>query len=244
MTMLRKVALIAVCALMAIGAPCQAGGRKSLSVKKIECAELPAAEDVPEILDEAGVKFRKIGCVNWSSFSYRPSAEFRIAHTGNAILIQYRVSEESVRAVADKENGRVWEDSCVEFFVSPGCDDVYYNFEFNCIGRMHIAGGRKGESRPVAENSVLQKVRAWSSLGTEPFDSKTGGFSWTEAIVIPVEALYLNDLDSLDGKTMTGNFYKCGDKLPTPHYLSWSPIPLPSPQFHAPYYFGKLHFRR
>lgn len=46
----------------------------------------------------------------------------------------------------------------------------------------------------------------------------------------------------LDGKTMKGNFYKCGDKLQTPHFLSWSPIGLERPMFHCPAFFGTLSF--
>ena len=37
-------------------------------------------------------------------------------------------------------------------------------------------------------------------------------------------------------------FYKCGDKLQTPHFLSWNPIDLPKPDFHCPAFFGLLQF--
>jgi len=46
----------------------------------------------------------------------------------------------------------------------------------------------------------------------------------------------------LNGKTMRANFYKCGDKLQTPHFLSWAPIDLPKPKFHCPEFFGELVF--
>lgn len=38
------------------------------------------------------------------------------------------------------------------------------------------------------------------------------------------------------------NFYKCGDKLQTPHFLSWNPINLEKPNFHCPEFFGTLNF--
>jgi hypothetical protein len=33
-----------------------------------------------------------------------------------------------------RSNQQVYEDSCVEFFVAPSNDGIYFNFEFNAIG--------------------------------------------------------------------------------------------------------------
>lgn len=33
------------------------------------------------------------------------------------------------------------------------------------------------------------------------------------------------------------NFYKCGDDLPAPYYLSWNKIIAPKPDFHYPDFF-------
>jgi hypothetical protein len=49
-------------------------------------------------------------------------------------------------------------------------------------------------------------------------------------------------LAAFDGLRARGNFYKCGDKLPVPHYLSWAPIATPRPDFHRPEYFDTLMF--
>ena len=167
---------------------------------------------------------------------------FRIAHTGREILLHYKVKEASVRAVASGDNGRVWEDACVEFFVSPEGDDRYYNFECNCVGRLLIQGGAVNERRPTASQEVLGMVKRWSSLGGEPFEERLGECRWELAMVIPVSVFFQHSVGSLDGKTMKGNFYKCGDKLQTPHFLSWSPIGLERPMFHCPAFFGTLSF--
>ncbi|MNL73189.1 hypothetical protein D3C87_1986170 [compost metagenome] len=50
-------------------------------------------------------------------------------------------------------------------------------------------------------------------------------------------------MDSFANQKFKGNFYKCGDKLEQPHYLSWSPIHLPHPQFHAIDFFGNINFQ-
>lgn len=196
---------------------CNAQSGKSLSVKKVMCTASPEGEAVPSLLDENGIEFQPLDVVNWKDYPYKPEVSFRIAHTGREILLHYKVKEASVRAVASGDNGRVWEDACVEFFVSPEGDDRYYNFECNCAGRLLIQGGAVNERRPTASQEVL-------------------------AMVIPVSAFFQHSVGSLDGKTMKGNFYKCGDKLQTPHFLSWSPIGLERPMFHCPAFFGTLSF--
>jgi hypothetical protein len=42
------------------------------------------------------------------------------------------------------------------------------------------------------------------------------------------------------GATLRANFYKCGDELQVPHFLSWNPIGVETPDFHRPEFFGKL----
>ena len=129
-----------------------------------------------------GIEFQPLDVVNWKDYPYKPEVSFRIAHTGREILLHYKVKEASVRAVASGDNGRVWEDACVEFFVSPEGDDRYYNFECNCVGRLLIQGGAVNERRPTASQEVLGMVKRWSSLGGEPFEERlgdaAGNWSW------------------------------------------------------------------
>ena len=96
---------------------------KELNVKKVSAASIPV-ESVPALLDQEKVAFQPINTVNWAAFPYCPNVEFRIAHTEDAILLHYKVKEASVRAIAGKDNGPVWEDACVEFFSIPAGDGV------------------------------------------------------------------------------------------------------------------------
>lgn len=221
---------------------CEAQEAKNLIVKKIICTATPEGEAIPSLMDDNRITFHPLDVVNWKDYPYQPEVSFRIAHTGKEILLHYKVKEASVRAVADKDNGSVWEDACVEFFISPGSDDRYYNFECNCIGKLLIQAGVVNERRPFANPEILAKIKRWSSLGTQPFEERIGECSWELTMVIPASAFFNDSLNSLDGKKMKGNFYKCGDKLHTPHFLSWSPIRLPSPMFHCPAFFGTLSF--
>ena len=214
---------------------------KELNVKKVSAANIPV-ESVPALLDKEKVDFQPIKSVNWASeYPYRPDVEFRIAHTDDAILLHYKVKEASVAAVAGRDNGPVWEDACVEFFSVPANDGVYYNVECNCIGTLLIGAGAGRANRQHASQEVLDQVQRWASLGREAFAERVGECSWEVALVIPYSAFFLHTITSLDGKSIRANFYKCGDKLQNPHFLSWNRIELEKPNFHCPEFFGLLN---
>lgn len=88
---------------------------KELNVKKVSAAGL-SVEAVPALLDKEKIAFQPIDTVNWAAYPYCPAVQFRIAYTDDSLLLHYKVSEASVRAVAGHDNGPVWEDACVEFF--------------------------------------------------------------------------------------------------------------------------------
>ena len=214
---------------------------KELNVKKVSLANV-AVENIPALLDKEKVAFQSINTVNWKTFPYQPEVQFRIAHTDDAILVHYKVKEASVRAVAAGDNGAVWEDACVEFFSIPAGDGIYYNVECNCAGILLIGAGAGRENREHAPQEVMDKVQRWSSLGRQSFEERVGECNWELALVIPYSAFFKHQITSLDGMTVRANFYKCGDKLQTPHFLSWNPIALEKPNFHCPEFFGTLNF--
>ena len=39
-----------------------------------------------------------------------------------------------------------------------------------------------------------------------------------------------------------GNFYKCGDRTETPHYLAWAKLSCDHPDYHRRQDFGTLRF--
>ncbi len=212
---------------------------KELSIKKVSVANIPVAS-VPALLDTEKVAFQPINTVNWTAFPYRPHVEFRMAYTDDALLLHFKVREESVRAVAGHDNGPVWEDACVEFFSVPAGDGIYYNVECNCVGTLLVGAGAGRANRRHAPQEVMDKVQRWSSLGSEAFEERVGECSWELALVIPYSTFFLHQITSMEGKSVRANFYKCGDKLRTPHFLSWNPIGLEKPDFHCPEFFGVL----
>ena len=118
---------------------------KTIIVKRLEKTVSNAADAVAA-LDKAHIPFNKIDTVNWNEFPYKPEVEFRAAHTGDSLILNYRVTEEAVRAAAQTDNGPVWEDSCVEFFVTFD-DKKYQNIECNCTGTTPSAFRKKARAR-------------------------------------------------------------------------------------------------
>lgn len=209
---------------------------------KVNHHHLPSMglEEIPGWLDSLKEEFQTIGTVNWAEYPYRPEAAFRIVATDRGFVVNYRVKEQSVAAVAQGDCGPVWEDSCVEFFSSPADDGVYYNVECNCVGTILVAAGKDRHERTFAPKEVLESVERWASLGRENFEERTGETEWQVVLLIPYSVYFQHEIKQVEGMKIRANFYKCGDHLQTPHFLSWNPIEVEQPDFHRPEHFGTL----
>jgi hypothetical protein len=210
-----------------------------LPVKKLSHIS-PNAIELSLALDAEKVPFHSINCVNWREYPYKPDVKFRIAHDGKNIFLNYRIDEEKTKAVCNRDNGKVWEDSCVEFFITFGEDDSYYNIESNCIGTILIGKGPDRQNRKHLPEAHLLRIDRWSSLGASPVDNRSG--HWELSLIIPAAIFLSEKINRPDGIQAKGNFYKCGDKMETPHFLSWKPIESKSPDFHRPDFFGNILF--
>jgi hypothetical protein len=195
------------------------------------------------MLDSCKIEFNQIDNLNWPEFNYKPEVKFRIAYSKDEIYLQYFVRERYIRALYTKDDGaQPYKDSCVEFFVIPASDSIYYNLELNCIGVGTFAGGPNRQDRTRFGSEVTSQIRRVSSLGNKGFETKDGDYEWNITIAVPISVFSLSKVEKLAGRTIRANFYKCGDDLPVRHYLSWNPIKLDKPNFHTPDFFGYLHF--
>ena len=210
-----------------------------MKVKKISVANVEVSS-LPKLLDEEKIGFQPVSKVNWNEYPYCPKVEFRVAHTEDAILLHFKVTEASVRARYGEDNGSVWTDSCVEFFSIPAGDGIYYNIECNCIGTVLVGVGPQRNNREHAPADVTAQIQRWSSLGRTPCEVRVEEVTWEVALVVPYTVFFKHQITSLDGKEIKANFYKCGDELQTPHFLSWNPIEIEQPDFHRPDFFGTL----
>ncbi len=213
---------------------------KSLTVRKINRADVQV-ETLSGLFDKEGIEFHAIDEINWEAYPYCPSVRFRIAHTSDAILLNYQVEEESARARYGEDNGSVWTDACAEFFIIPADDGIYYNIESNCIGTVLVGAGKERSNREHAGSDIMNRIQRWASLGHHTFEQR-GHTRWELSLVLSYSIFFQSDVKTLDGKTVRANFYKCGDELKTPHFVSWNPIEAPQPDFHRPDAFGELMF--
>ena len=211
---------------------------KSLSVPHIaSLLHYKDMNNISTVLD--GLKKTAVNMAPWqATFPYKPKVNFTMAHTEGFIFLKFYVSEKAIRAVNTDSNGAVYEDSCVEFFVNFD-EKGYYNIECNCIGTMLMGFGPERNNRERLPAEVIRKIQFQATLNN---NTKDKIIDWTMTLAVPLSVFIYHPSLSLSGKTGRANFYKCGDKLPEPHYLTWSTIEFAKPNFHLPAFFGKVNF--
>lgn len=203
---------------------------------------------VPDEKYFASLEPQKIACLNWQKdFPYDPEVYFKAFHNGSCLFLEYSVSEHFTRALAKTDGEYVYEDSCVEFFMQVDGEDCYYNFEWNAAGTMYLTYRPGRASAEPAPKETVALVRRVSSLGVPPiaeFGSADTENKWTLRLAIPIKTLWHTDLDSFSGLRARANFFKCGDALSQPHYLSWSAIDTARPDYHRPEFFAPIEFEK
>src|SRR5688572_23463455 len=220
-----------------------------MRLQRVKQIEIPHCDELATISDLGRVSLyldaqeeKSIDILSWPEYAYKPDITFSMAHCGDCIFIKFKVIEKAIQAHNRQNNSQVSEDSCVEFFVSLEGGDEYYNFEFNCIATCKAAFGPKDrKQRTYLPDDVIDRIRRQAVIrkgGQSPADLVT----WDLTVSIPAEAFCYHDITSFKGLHGSANFYKCGDKLPEPHFLAWNEVRAPRPDFHLPEFFGKILF--
>ena len=203
--------------------------------------DYPGLEEISLELDKLNERHR-INSINWSNFKYSPDASFSIQYSNHEIFLKYYINESYFKAEKTETNQMVCEDSCVEIFLSPEEDAIYYNLEFNAIGTCLMGSGTSRQDNRLARPDIISEIRIMTSAGNSPIAEREELFGWTITVAIPFEVFFRHKVQTPEGKTMRANLYKCGDKLKVPHYLTWNPVGTHNPDFHRPEYFGLLRF--
>jgi hypothetical protein len=216
--------------------------RQRLSIPRISESLVTDAQEIGTNLRRLGATVR-IGQINWQAFPCQPVVTVCTAYTSLHLWLLYRVNGDFFRAKAQVDQQAVWEDSCVEFFVSkdePGREYLpveavgYHNFEFNALGTAFSAKGTMADRVLLSPDQMRRIVRI-PSLNRENLPLEGSAFDWELTVAIPLDLL-----DLQPGSSFSANFYKCGDLTKMEHYLSWSPIISGKPNFHLPQFFGKV----
>ena len=179
--------------------------------------------------------------VNWpDAFPYCPKTSVEIDNNRDFLFLKFEVKGEQLRAATVDDQGPVWEDSCVEFFCQVPGERHYMNFETNCVGAM-VASRRLGRDEdvqplPPEEMALIERK---CSFPRQVIEEKDGLFEWMVELKIPLSLIFREKEPSFP-QALRANFYKCADKTKKPHFVSWQPISLPTPNFHCPEFFGEI----
>ena len=178
----------------------------------------------------------------WPEFDYVPEVAFSIGHGDDCLFIKYYVLEAVVKGACYAANDPVYKDSCVEFFIAFNGEREYYNLEFNAIGTCKLNFGTNRHDRKIISEKLISTIKYLAVIQNKTGTGAKAGIQWELTLMIPVEIFSEHNVASLSGKQCSANFYKCGDDLPVPHFLSWNNIKSPGPDFHVPECFGKVLF--
>jgi len=178
-----------------------------------------------------------------------PRTQAKLLYDDQAIYVIFRVEDRYVRAVAQAHQDNVFADSCVEFFFAPaaGIGTGYFNLEMNCGGTMLFHYQVVPRQSPIRlSRHELGRVTVAHCLPRIVDPEITEPTIWTVEYRLPVDLLekyYPAASRPAPGVTWRANFYKCADGTSHPHWLTWSRVDNPVPDFHVPRFFGRLEFQ-
>ncbi len=177
---------------------------------------------------------------------HQPKTQAKVLYDEQAIYVIFRVEDKYVRAVARNHLGPVWEDSCVEFFFTPG-DDVskgYFNIETNCGGTMLFRWNNPSSAHTHLGDDERAGILIYHSEPKIVEPEKQSPTVWVVEYNFTIDVLeeYCSIVRPAPQVIWRGNFYKCADKTSRPHWLTWSVVDWPKPNFHLPQFFGTLQF--
>lgn len=198
------------------------------------------------------IHWLKIEPMNIDQFAGRkpdhfPRTQAKLAYDVAALYVIFKVEDRFVRALAEYYQGAVYEDSCVEFFFTPGEDLSmgYFNLEINCGGTalFHHQKRRKVDEIPVSK-ADFDSLSIAHTLPKIVKPEIKEAVTWVVEYRLPFKILssYTQIKTPQTGSSWRANLYKCADKSSHPHWLTWSPVDTPKPDFHRPEFFGRLIF--
>jgi hypothetical protein len=217
---------------------------KSTAVPRIQ-----AAIKIDGILDEAPWQkaARLTPFVHHDTMAAaRVNTEVRIWYDEAALYVGWVVEDGDIQATFTQRDSRFWEEEVVEFFVTPGGLDRYFELQWNPLGGTFDAIitnvlGPDGKSKQFKGDwayTAPTMTYAVQVDGTVQ-NSSDRDRRWTVEARIPFADLKVPT--PKPGEVWRGNFYRFNrDRDLQAEQLSWSPTIWPG--FHQPQRFGYLRF--
>jgi hypothetical protein len=198
-------------------------------------------------------QWRKIKAIDIANYmgeipKLKPKVQAKMMYGKDAIYLIYRVRGFDIHCLTHEYNGPVWHDNAVEFFFSPDTSfpKSYFNLEINCCGIPYMGyyNSFKNESVIIDTNDI-KKIIIKHSLPERIESEINGPVEWTIYFEIPFDILmkYSKVILPKPRVIWRANFYQIADRGTNPHYMTWSFVDNPTPNFHLPQYFGRLVFQ-
>lgn len=177
---------------------------------------------------------------------HRPKVQVKVAYDEDALYVIYRVHDQYVRSIRTNFQDPVYKDSAVEFFFCPSDSDSkgYFNLEINCGGTALFRFKSPEKRKVLIPESEFQKLEISHSLPKVVEPEIQEPVTWTLEFKLPFDIIkhHYAMTNPKSGDKWRVNFYKIADESSHPHYLTWSEVIHPKPNFHLPQYFGTLVF--
>ena len=176
-----------------------------------------------------------------------PATQAKVLYDDKNIYIFFMVQDQYVRSVANAHQEQVWQDSCVEFFFTPSenISQGYFNVEANCGGFILLHHQKiDGKDMQLIDVDDINKMTIEHSMPqiVNPEISEPTTWTLKYAISFAMIEKYASLKKPDHGVKWMANFYKCADSTSHPHWLTWSVVENPKPEFHLPQYFSTLLF--
>lgn len=200
------------------------------------CYHIPAYPAASAI-DWQTVPAAPIAHFLWEKNGFCPVTFAQLAWTEEALHARLWSHEQQPLSTYTAHQSAVCEDSCLEFFVNflPLETSDFFNFEVNPNGTMLAAFG------PPRYDRAPLPLETWAAqMDIRP--QVIPGVGWGVEYRIPwalVRSIQPGFTPE-KGRMIVGNFYKCGDKTPLPHYGAWNPVETKAPDFHRPEFFATM----
>ncbi|MBI9016742.1 MAG: carbohydrate-binding family 9-like protein [Phycisphaerae bacterium] len=176
---------------------------------------------------------------------HKPRCQAKMVYDSDNLYIIFSVRDNYILSTRTQNQQDIWNDSCVEFFFSHDITKGYLAIEMNCGGRFLLYY----KANPQTANTLFtydqcNQVEVFHSMPKTVNPELRKETTWTVEYKLPLAMCneYLNIGNPQPGTVWQGNFYKCADECSRPHWLTWSPIDWPKPNFHKPEFFGNLIF--
>ena len=191
---------------------------------------MPHNKDFPNGFPQAKIEnyYKESAC--------QPVAFACLAYDEGGIYVYQKAFEAEIKAVMTEQNGDIYKDSCLEFFInfSPEQTDDYLNYEINPLGVMHLGLGPDRYCRTLLFDSDKNYFNIKCLDSIDEFNKEY----WEISYYIPFDYIRKHFPGFSLENTFKGNFFKIGDQCKLPHYGTYAKVDTPTPDFHRREFFS------